>query len=185
MTASLQISENRSSRKYSLKTQVARVLWAFGRCLFRVVPRPLYAPRNTLLRWFGSTIGRHVQISNTAIVYFPWQLTVGDDVGIGDGARLYNLGPLNIGSRVTISQGAHLCGGTHDYRDRRMPLIRSPITVENDAWICADAFVGPGVTIGAGAVVGARAVAMRTVDPWQVVTGNPAQVIKQRVLSES
>lgn len=185
MSTTLQIGENRNARKYPLRTQVARVLWALGRLLFRAIPRPIYAPRNGILKLFGASIGRHVQISNSAVIYFPWELKVGDDVGIGDRACLYNLGPLEIGARVTISQGAHLCGGTHDYRSRSMTLIRSPIVVEDDAWICADAFIGPGVTIGEGAVVGARAVVIRSVAPWQVVAGNPARVIKQRVLAES
>ena len=48
--------------------------------------------------------------------------------------------------------------------------------------VCADAFVGPGVVIVEGAVVGARAVVMKNVEPWTVVAGNPAQVIKIREL---
>jgi len=61
-----------------------------------------------------------------------------------------------------------------------MPLITSPIVIENQAWICADAFIGPGVTIGKSAVVGARAAAFKDVEPWTVVGGNPAKFIKKR-----
>jgi putative colanic acid biosynthesis acetyltransferase WcaF len=63
-----------------------------------------------------------------------------------------------------------------------MPLVKEPIVIEDAAWICADAFVGPGVRVGAGAVVGARAVAMSDVEPWTVVAGNPAAPIKRREL---
>jgi len=59
-------------------------------------------------------------------------------------------------------------------------LTKPPIVVGNDVWICADAFVGPGVTIGDGAVVGARAVVMKDVAPSAVMSGNPAKQIGSR-----
>jgi putative colanic acid biosynthesis acetyltransferase WcaF len=149
-----------------------------------MIPRPLYGMRNALLRLFGATIGRDVHISNTAIVYFPWELTIGDQSAIGDYAYLYNLDRLVIGRRVTVSQRAHLCGGTHDYRDPAMGLIRRPIDLGDDAWVCADAFIGPGTSVGPGAVVGARAVAMKDVEPWAIVAGNPARFIRKRELGE-
>jgi len=52
--------------------------------------------------------------------------------------------------------------------------------IGSDAWICADAFVGPGVTVGEGAIVGARAVAMKDVKSRSVVVGNPARESKKR-----
>ena len=85
---------------------------------------------------------------------------------------------------MTISQRAHLCAGTHDHTDPSMPLQRLPIVIGDQVWICADAFVGPGVTIGEGALVGARAVAVKDVEPWQIVAGNPARPIRKRVMKE-
>jgi putative colanic acid biosynthesis acetyltransferase WcaF len=41
------------------------------------------------------------------------------------------------------------------------------------------------VTLGEGAVVGARAVAMRDVEAWSVVAGNPAKFIKTRTLDDA
>lgn len=184
MGATLQIETNRNAQKYPRKVQAARVLWAFGRQVFRLIPRHLYGLRNALLRLFGAKIGRAVHVSNTAIVYFPWELSIGNESAIGDYAYLYNLARLEIGDRVTISHRAHLCGGTHDYRDPALPLVKARIEIGDDAWICADAFVGPNTSIGAGAVVGARAVVMKDVEPWTVVAGNPAQVIRTRQLNE-
>ena len=176
----LDISANRSMRKYSRKEQVARVLWGVGRIVFFLIPRPLYGCRWLLLRGFGAQLGKHVQISNTADIFAPWNLAVGDDTAIGNHAKVYNLTKITIGRQVTISQGAHLCGGTHDYRDAAMPLIKAPIVIEDKSWVCADAFVGPNVRVGVGAIVGARAVAMRDVAPWTIVAGNPAEVVRER-----
>ena len=63
-----------------------------------------------------------------------------------------------------------------------MRLLKPPSHTADDAWICADAFVGPEVTIGEGAVVGARAVAVKDVPAWTVVVGNPAKEVRKRVL---
>lgn len=106
----------------------------------------------------------------------PWHLTVDADAAIGDRAILYALGPIHIGARATVSQYAHLCAGTHDLTDAARPLIKAPICVGADAWVCADAFVGPGVRIGAHSVLGARAVAMKDLPVGATGIGNPMQV---------
>jgi putative colanic acid biosynthesis acetyltransferase WcaF len=61
-----------------------------------------------------------------------------------------------------------------------MPLLKPPIEIGSDAWVCADAFIGPDVRIGDGAIVGARAVVVKTVEPGTIVAGNPAQQIGVR-----
>jgi len=182
---SLDLEANRRSRKYSRSQQAGRVLWALCRPLFRLSPRPLVGWRAWLLRLLGARIGTHVHMYNTVEIFLPSNLAIGDWSAIGDRALLYNLGPIEIGAKVTISQRAHLCAGTHDYTRADMPLLKPPITVRDQAWICADAFVGPGVTVGEGAVVGARAVVVKDVPPWAVVAGNPARFVKKREMQSS
>src|SRR3954453_9556883 len=148
---------NRNAQKYAPRELAARVLWSLAQPFFRFSPRPFYAWRRGLLRCFGSRIGRQVHIHNTARIQSPWLLEIGDFAAIGDRAIVYNLGPIKIGDRATISQHAHLCAGTHDHTRPDMPPKREPITTGNDAWICADAFIGPAVIVAEGAVVGARA----------------------------
>lgn len=183
---SLNIASNRAATKYTLGELVRRVLWILvGKPLFRLSPRPFFGWRRFVLRSFGASVGEGVNIYSSATIYFPWNLTIGDWSSIGEHAMIYNLGPVTIGEQVTVSQRAHLCAGTHDHTDPTMPLLKPPITVEDQAWICADAFVGPRVTVGEGAVVGARAVAVKNVDAWTIVGGNPARVIKTRSIHPS
>jgi putative colanic acid biosynthesis acetyltransferase WcaF len=151
--------------------------------LFRFSPRPCFGWRRMLLRCFGAKVGTHVNIYNSAIIYYPWNLKIGDWSSIGEDALIYNLGSVTIGSRTTISHRAHLCAGTHDYTRPDLPLLKPPVIIENQVWICADAFVGPGVTVAEGAVIGARAVVVKNVEAWTVVIGNPARVANQRRLS--
>lgn len=174
-------AENRSATKYTTSEQARRLGWMLaGRPLFVCSFRTLFGWRRWLLRRFGATVGERVNVYPSTTVYFPWNLTVGNWSAIGEGAYIYNLGKVTIGHHVTISQHAHLCAGTHDYSDPAMPLLKPPITIGDQVWVCADAFIGPGVTVGEGAVVGARAVVTKDVEPWTVVAGNPARVVKKR-----
>ena len=133
-----------------------------------------------LLRLFGAELAGHVRIRPTVRIEIPWNLTIGEHSAVGDFAILYSLGPITLGEYVTISQYAHLCAGTHETRTRAMTLIKSPITIGNDVWIAADAFVGPGVTIGDRAILGARASTFKDIPAGVVAGGNPSRVIKPR-----
>jgi putative colanic acid biosynthesis acetyltransferase WcaF len=178
----LNIQTNRRAQKYSRGEQLRRVLWGAGKLFFRFSPRPCFGWRRFVLRCFGASIGENVNTYPSTRIYFPWNLTVGDWSALGEDVFIYNLGPVTLGEKVTVSHRAHLCAGTHDYTQPDLPLLKPPIEIKSQAWVCADAFVGPGVTVGEGAVVGARAVVMKDVAPWTVVAGNPAREIKQRRL---
>lgn len=174
------IKDNRSAVKYARNEMAGRLLWGIGHWFFRHSPRPFFGFRRWLLRLFGAKVGQHVNVYPSSHIYFPWNLEIGDWSCIGEWTLVYNLGKVTIGERVTISQRVHLCAGTHDYKVESMPLLKLPITIEHNVWVCADAFVGPGVKVGASAVVGARSVVVKDVPAKVVVGGNPARVIKQR-----
>jgi acetyltransferase-like isoleucine patch superfamily enzyme len=54
-----------------------------------------------------------------------------------------------------------------------------PVHVGRGAWIGFDSCVLPGITVGEGAIVGARSVVRADVEPFTVVAGNPARVIRR------
>lgn len=176
----MDIESNRAEKKYSNKELLMRVLWGIGRLFFRFSFRTMFGWRRALLKLFGAKIGQKVNIYNTAVIYMPWNLEIDDYSSIGEHAYIYNLGKITIGKNSTVSQRSHLCAGTHDYNKETLPLIKPPIVIGDKVWICADAFVGPGVTIEEGAIVGARAVAVNDVKSWAIVAGNPAKFIKNR-----
>jgi len=98
---------------------------------------------------------------------------------LGDHVDCYCVDRVTLEPYATVSQYSFLCTASHDYAHPNRPIITAPISIGRRAWVAADAFIGPGVTIGEGAVVGARASVFRQVDPWTVVGGNPARVIRK------
>jgi maltose O-acetyltransferase len=53
-----------------------------------------------------------------------------------------------------------------------------PITVEDEVWIAVGAIIAPGVKIGKGAVIAAGAVVTKDVEPYTMVGGVPAKVLR-------
>lgn len=184
----LQGADRRFGPSFSLGNRVARGLWGVvWLCLFRPSPRTFHAWRGCLLTLFGARLGEHFRIHGSARVWAPWQFEAGDRVGVGERVNLYNMAPMVIGDDAVISQGSHLCGGTHDYTTENFQLEARPITIGAKAWICTEAFIGPGVHVPEGCVVGARSVMTRTPKdgPWHVYAGNPVRCVKQRVMQKT
>lgn len=174
------IKNNRSATKYSKSELFRRSLWGLASPFFRLSPRIFWAWRVWVLRLFGAKIGIGVHIHPTVRFIMPWNVEIGDWSGIGDRAIIYSLGKIRIGDAVTISQNVHLCAGSHNYLHSTMALEKLPIVIEDDVWICADAFVGPSVKVGAKAVIAARAVVVKDIPSNQIWAGNPAQFSKIR-----
>lgn len=60
------------------------------------------------------------------------------------------------------------------------PTNNKPITIGNDVYIATGARIRAGVTIGDGAIIGAYSVVPKSIEPYSVVIGNPARVVRQR-----
>ncbi len=168
---------------HSLRNKVGRLAWQVAwLLLFRPSPWFWHGGRRTLLRLFGARIGRGVKIMPSVKIWAPWQVSLGDFASVSQGVDLYAVDSIEIGAHATVSQRAFLCTASHNIDHPHMPLITAPIRVGAGAWICAEAYVHPGVTVGADAVVGVRAVVLRDVPPGQVVGGHPARILRARNL---
>lgn len=101
---------------------------------------------------------------------------------------------LYIGSYCSIAPNVQfLLGGEHSlYTISTYPFkvklfgedkeadSKGDIIVKDDVWIGEGAIICSGVTIGQGAVIAAGAVVTKNVEPYSIVGGNPAKLIKWR-----
>ncbi len=166
---------------YTRSEYLRRFAWSIVQfLLIRTSPARAMAWRRFWLRLFGANIGKLSGIRPTTRIIHPWLLTLQDYAMLGDHVTVYNLGHVTVGEHSVVSQNVHLCAGTHDYTKTSLPLIRSTITIGSGVWVCADAFIGPGVTIGDNTVIGARSVVTKNIETAVIAAGNPARVVKQR-----
>ncbi len=166
---------------YTAREYVRRFAWRLAWGLL-CRPSPSFAGgwRRLWLRLFGASLHPTAAVRSGARIFHPWLLTMGAHSCVADGAVIYNLGPVSIGSHSLVSQDVYVCAGTHDYRHPALPLLRPAVEIGSGVWICAGAFVGPGVRVGDNCVVGARAVVTSDVEPGAIVAGNPARRIGER-----
>lgn len=61
-----------------------------------------------------------------------------------------------------------------------LPTTKGDVIIGSDVWVGHGAHITSGVVIGHGAVIGARSVVTKGVNPYTIVGGNPAQVIRMR-----
>ena len=118
---------------------------------------------------------------------------IGSDCNVCDGVFIEN--DVVVGDRVTIKCGVQLWDGlrveddvfigpnvtfTNDVmpRSRQRPSRFPETLVRRGASIGANATILPGLTIGQHALVGAGAVVTRSVPPFAIVVGNPAQIVR-------
>jgi len=174
-----------SPGKFDRETGVVKEgLWlVVSLILFRLCPFSFSALKCSVLRAFGAGVGRNVTIKPDVKITFPWKLTVGDHVWLGEECWLLNLERIVIGSNVSVSQRAFLCTGSHDYKKTTFDLITKPIKLEDGVWIGSGCWVGPGVTAESHSVLTAGSVAAKNLAANRIYRGNPAVLVKQRVIS--
>ncbi len=160
-----------------------RVLWYFVNVLFFINPlNPLIGLKVSLLRAFGASIGTGVIIKPGVNIKYPWRLTIGDHTWIGEKVWIDNLADVKIGANCCLSQGAMLLTGNHNFKKPTFDLMTQEITLEDGAWIGAQTVVTPGVTVGSHAVLTVGSVASQNLQSYQIYRGNPAQVVKERIM---
>ena len=165
---------------WTLRQKLGMMLWQWSWTLFcSWTPKPLNGWRLLWLRIFGAQISGQPFVHQRARIALPWNLILHDRACLGDRANAYSLGVIEIHEAATIAQEAYLCTGTHQFESPTLALQTAKITIEAGAFICARAFILPGVTIGAKAIVGACAVVTRDVPAGGKVAGNPAVLLKQ------
>lgn len=65
------------------------------------------------------------------------------------------------------------------------PATKGDVIIGNDVWIGSHATILSGIKIGDGAVIGAFSVVTNDVDPYSIVAGNPAKLVRKRFDEET
>ena len=123
----------------------------------------------------GALIREHVTIGRNAVIMMGAILNIGAVVGEG---TMIDMGAV-LGGRATVGNNCHVGAGAV-LAGVIEPASATPVIVEDDVLIGANAVIIEGVHIGRGAVVAAGAVVIEDVPENAVVAGCPARVIKMK-----
>ncbi len=104
---------------------------------------------------------------------------------------------LTIGSYTSIAENVEIyLGGNHhtewltsypfpfffpeSTKHQNYGIIRRDVVIGSDVWLCDDCKILPGITIGHGAVIATGAIITKNVEPYAVMAGNPAKLVRWR-----
>lgn len=126
--------------------------------------------------------GENVNIEKGA--RFDSRTSLGDNSGIGVNAFLSPC--VTIGNDVMMGPDCVILTSNHGFDNLEMPMWKQPFTetkpvvIEDNVWIGARVIILPGVHVGTGSIIGAGSVVTHDVEPYSIVGGNPAKLIRYR-----
>ena len=123
----------------------------------------------------GAIIREKVEIGEGAVIMMGAVINIGAVIGRG---TMIDMGAV-LGGRAIVGEHCHIGAGTV-LAGVVEPASATPVVVEDNVMIGANAVVIEGVRIGRNAVVGAGAIVISDVPPNAVVVGNPARIIKMK-----
>ncbi|MBE0565721.1 MAG: glycosyltransferase [Krumholzibacteria bacterium] len=113
---------------------------------------------------------------------------VGDYSFIGNDCHL--MSRLRIGNWVMFASQVSVVGGDHDFVIPGVPAIwagrgrNREVVVEDDVWVGHGVTILHGAHIGEGAIIAAGALVTQDVEPYTIVGGVPARLLRRRFLPE-
>ncbi len=123
----------------------------------------------------GAIIREQVEIGKNAVIMMGAILNIGAVVGDG---TMIDMGAV-LGGRATVGAHCHIGAGAV-LAGVIEPASATPVIVEDNVLVGANAVVVEGVHVGKNAVVAAGAVVLEDVPENVVVAGTPARVIKMK-----
>ena len=123
----------------------------------------------------GAIIREQVEIGKNAVIMMGAIINIGAVIGEGN---MIDMGAV-LGGRAMVGDRCHIGAGTV-LAGVVEPASATPVVVEDDVVIGANAVVIEGCRIGANAVVAAGAIVVSDVPANAVVAGCPAKIIKMK-----
>lgn len=131
-------------------------------------------------------IGNNVYIGHNTILkgYYKNKMIIGDHTWIGQNCFLHSAGGIKIGKAVGIGPMVKISTSMHKEELSKPVLFCDlefgEVIIEAGCDVGIGSIILPGVKIGEGSIVGAGSVVTKEVEPYSVVAGVPAKVLRRR-----
>ncbi|MGD8172067.1 acyltransferase [Vibrio sp. TRT 21S02] len=168
-----------------------KVALAIYYLIIRKLPNTKYLDFPNKIRvWYVCNVLKIMQYHPETIFEDEVYISHGKNVRIGKhchiNERVFIQG-ATIGDKVMIAADAYIMNSTHNFDKLDIPMIdQGGITdnnpkIGNDVWIGKNVVIMPGVKVGDGVIIGAGAVVTKDIEPYSIVGGVPAKVIRSRL----
>jgi len=134
----------------------------------------------------GVALGREVEIGDGAVLDAQaGRITVGHGSAIGPFVVIYGEGTVSLGAHVAVAAHSTIVAVNHVFDRRNIPIRQQGarsvgIRIEDDVWVAANCVVLDNVTVGQGGVIAAGAVVTKSVEPYTIIAGSPAKLLRHR-----
>jgi|688.fasta_scaffold16654_3 acyl-[acyl carrier protein]--UDP-N-acetylglucosamine O-acyltransferase len=115
------------------------------------------------------------------------KLSIGNGTSIGEMNNIRAAGgEIIIGEKCILSQyitivaANHLISKDQYMIDQAWDTTKNKVAIHDDVWIGSHAQIMPGVTIGKGAIIAAGATVTKDVEPYAIMVGSPAKLLRYR-----
>ena len=125
------------------------------------------------------------------------KIKIGNRAYIGVNSRIWSGESVEIGDDVLISYNVNIIDSDcheidyleraesqkiifeNGYSSQKGSVKTAPIVIGNNVWINFNSYIRKGVRIGDGAIIGACSVVTKDVEPFTLVAGNPAKIVRK------
>lgn len=137
----------------------------------------------------GLNVGNRATLSKSHYALNS-MVTIAPGFRVGQDAKIDLTGGMTIGKNVTISEGVkvythdHVIDGPHEDW-RKQGIVSSPLEIGDYVWLGANSIINNSVShIGKGAIIAAGAVVTNDVEPYAIMGGVPAKIIRYRNIKQ-
>lgn len=131
-------------------------------------------------------VGKKVRINRRAYFGSGFGIELGDYSGIGINAIVPS--DIFIGDHVMMARDAYIHSRNHEFNRTDIPIAlqgeftpeQRPV-IEDDCWIGARVIMTPGRIIRKGTIVATGSVVTKNFEPYSIIGGNPAKLIRKRL----
>lgn len=142
----------------------------------------------TIMGFENITLGDNVAFMQNSYIYAhdDGVLMIGDNFTMNTNSQLgASFGKIEIGNNCAIAPNCVLRASNHTFDNPNIPFREQghtygEIIIEDDVWISSNCVITANTKIGKSSVIGAGSVVTKDVEPYSIIGGVPAKLIRKR-----